>query len=92
MICSTIEGKQEEHHHVGCVGEDGCDVSDGGDAENDLPCNLSIHWNMTNASTRIALNTICLVIVARYCLTTSICIFDFFSYVSAISFEFMGFL
>ena len=55
-------------HHVDCDGDDGGDVSDGGDVEDshDLPCNLSIHWNVTNASTRTALNTICLVIVADF--------------------------
>ena len=57
-------------HHVGCVGDDGGDVSDGGDVEDshNLPCNLSIHWNVTNASTstRTATNNICLVIGADF--------------------------
>ena len=55
-------------HHVDCDGDDGGDVSDGGDVEDshDLPCKLSIHWNVTNACTRTALNTICLVIVADF--------------------------
>ena len=55
-------------HHVDCDGDDGGDVSDGGDVEDshDLPCKLSIHWNVTHASTRTALNTICLVIVADF--------------------------
>ena len=32
-------------HYVGCVGDDGGDVSDGGDVEysHDLPCNLPLH-------------------------------------------------
>ena len=53
-------------HHVD--GDDGGDVSDGGGVEDsyNLPCKLSIHWNMTNASTTTALNTICLVIVADF--------------------------
>ena len=48
------------------------DVGDGGDVEDshDLPCNLSIHWNVTNAPTRTATNNICLVIVADLCLFT----------------------
>ena len=55
-------------HHVDCDGDDGGDVSDGGDVEDshDLPCKLSIHWNVTNACSRTALNTICLVIVADF--------------------------
>ena len=55
-------------HHVDCDGDDGGDVSDGGDVEDshDLPCKLSIHWNVTNACTRTALNTICLVIVVDF--------------------------
>ena len=55
-------------YYVGCVGDDCGDVSDGGDVEDshDIPCNLSIHWNVTNACTRTALNTICLVIVADF--------------------------
>ena len=55
-------------HHVDRDGDDGVDVSDGGDVEDsqDLPWKLSIHWNETNACTRTALNTICLVIVADF--------------------------
>ena len=55
-------------HHVDCDGDDGGDVSDGGDVEDshDLPCKLSIHWDVTHASTRNALNTICLVIAADF--------------------------
>ena len=60
--------KKVDGHHVGCVGDDGGDISDGGDVEDshDLPCKLSIHWNVTNACSRTALNTICLVIVADF--------------------------
>ena len=78
-------------HHVDCDGDDGGDVSDGGDVEDshDLPCKLSIHWNVTNACTRTALNTICLVIVADFCFYYKYFIFDF-SYFSVISFGFMG--
>ena len=32
-----------------------------------LPRNLQIHWNVTNATTRTATNSICLVIVADFC-------------------------
>ena len=48
--------KKVDGHHVGCVGDDGGDISDGGDVEEsqDLPSNLSIHWNVTNATTRTA--------------------------------------
>ena len=55
-------------HHVDCDGDDGSDVSDGGDVEanHHLPCNLPIHWNLTNASTRTALNTRCLVMHADF--------------------------
>ena len=37
-------------HHVD--GDDGGDVSDGGGVEDsyNLPCKLSIHWNVTDAS------------------------------------------
>ena len=54
--------------HVDCVGDDGGDVSDGGDVEesHDLPCNLSIHWNVTNTSRRTASNSVCLVIVPDF--------------------------
>ena len=55
-------------HHVNCDGDDGGDVSDSGGVEDshDLPCNLSIHWNLTKPSTKIAFNTICVVIVADF--------------------------
>ena len=55
-------------YYVGCVGDEVGDISDTGGVEDshDLPCNLSFHWNATNASTRTALNTICLVIVADF--------------------------
>ena len=55
-------------HHVDCDGDDAVDVSVGGGVEDsqDLPWKLSIHWNETNACTRTALNTICLVIVADF--------------------------
>ena len=55
-------------HCVGCVVDDDSDVSDGGDVEesHDLPCNLSIHWNMTNTSRRTASNSVCLVIVPDF--------------------------
>ena len=49
-------------HHVDCDGDDGGDVEE----SNDLPCKLSIHWNVTNTSSRTASNTICLVIVADF--------------------------
>ena len=55
-------------HHVDCDGDDGGDIGDGGNVEDShgLPFKLSIHWNVTNACTRTALNTICLVIVADF--------------------------
>ena len=55
-------------HCVGCVVDDDSDVSDGGDVEesHDLPCNLSIHWNVTNTSRRTASNSVCLVIVPDF--------------------------
>ena len=55
-------------NYVGCVVDDDSDVSDGGDVEesHDLPCNLSIHWNVTNTSRRTASNSVCLVIVADF--------------------------
>ena len=71
-------------HHVDCDGDDGGDVSDGGDVEDshDLPCKLSIHWNVTNACTRTALNTICLVIVADFCFYYKYYHFRFFIFLS----------
>ena len=79
-------------HHVD--GDDGGDVSDGGGVEDshDLPCKLSIHWNVTDASKRTALNTICLVIVADFWFYFKYLRLRFFSYFSAISFGFMGIL
>ena len=55
-------------HHVDCDGDDGVDVSDGGDVEDsqDLPWNPPIHRSVTSASTRTARKTICLVIVADF--------------------------
>ena len=55
--------------HIDGVGDDGGEVSDGGDVENshDLPRNLPNHWNMTNASRRTATNTTCFVIVVDFC-------------------------
>ena len=82
-------------HHVDCDGDDGGDVSDGGDVEDnhDLPCKLSIHWNVTNACTRTALNTICLVIVADFWFYFKY-LRILFSHISqlCISFGFMGIL
>ena len=51
------------------VGDGGGEVSDGGDVENsqDLPSNLPVHWNVTNASNRTATDAIGLVIVADFC-------------------------
>ena len=55
--------------HIDGVGDDGGEVSDGGDVENshDLPRNLPIHWNTTDAPKRTATDVICLVFVADFC-------------------------
>ena len=67
-------------HHVDCDGDDGGDVSDGGDVEDshDLPCNLSIHWNVTNASRTVTNNKLsCYCFGFLFFLHTSICILSF---------------
>ena len=64
-------------HHVD--GDDGGNVSDGSGVEDShgLPCKLSIYWNMTNASTRTALITICLGIFADFCFYFKYLLFEF---------------
>ena len=54
--------------HIDGVGDDVGEISDGDDVQNshDLPRNLPIHWNVTNASNRTATNAICLVIFADF--------------------------
>ena len=83
-------------HHVDCDGDDGGDVSDGGDVEDshDLPCKLSIHWNVTNACT---LYKNCLKHhLSCYCCGFLVLLQVFansiFSYFSATSFGFIGIL
>ena len=60
--------------HVDGVGDGGGEVNDGGDVENsrDLPRNLPIHWNVTNASPRAATDAICLVTVEDFCLSQQV--------------------
>ena len=73
--------------HIDGVGDDGGEVSDGGNVENshDLPRNLSIHWNVTDASSRTATYTICFVFVADSCFHSKY-LHVRSSYFSAISF------
>ena len=60
--------------HIDGVGDGGGEVSDGGDVENsrDLPRNLPIHWNVTNASPRTATDAICLVTVEDFCFSQQV--------------------
>ena len=60
--------------HIDGVGDGGGEVSDGGDVENsrDLPRNLPIHWNVTNASSRTATDAICLVTVEDFCFSQQV--------------------
>ena len=60
--------------HIHGVGDDVGEVSDGGDVENsrDLPRNLPIHWNVTNASSRTATDAICLVTVEDFCFSQQV--------------------
>ena len=59
-------------------------MSDGGDVENsrDLPHNLPVHWNVTNASNRTATDAIFLVIVADFCFHSKYLHVRFFKFLS----------
>ena len=72
--------------HMDGVGDGGGEVSDGGDVENsrDLPRNLPIHWNVTNASSRTATCTICFVFVADFCFHSKYLHVHFFIFLSYI--------
>ena len=70
-------------HHVGCVGDNGGDVSDGCAVEDshDLPCNLPIHWNTWRRNLQELPPTLHLYLSCYCCgflfCKHSICIFGF---------------
>ena len=54
-----------------------------------LPCNLPIHWNVTNASSRTATYTICFVFVADFCFHSKYLHVRFFIFLSYFFYRFL---
>ena len=79
--------------HIDGVGDDGGEVSDGGDVETVMPylatCQFTETWRMHLIELPLVPFVLLLLRISLF--TASICMFDF-SYFSAISFGFMGFL